>query len=164
MEFLLAKSQFLLIPTPDNLSSLSLLSSKLDERLLLTSKDRQGSPESNYTEFYIEILTELGDAHFTHFRNYNESLLHYSKAFDRGKDFFGDIYNRHCAELLERIGRVNKSVDRFKTYLECHELAGKIYKNIYGAHHKAILRMGKRGKDELEETINQTLTNSRQLE
>jgi hypothetical protein len=59
----------------------------------------------------------MGDFYQDYLKHPSEALKHYTKALERGRELYGDIYNKSCAGLLERIGRANKTVDRFKTYL-----------------------------------------------
>lgn len=55
-------------------------------------------------------------------------------------------------------------MDRFKTYLECNELALKIYRSIYGPHHKTIARLGGRRVKEEDESIDLSLMSNSHYE
>ncbi len=106
----------------------------------------------------------MGDMHQDYLKAPSEALRNYGKALQRGIEFFGDIYNRSCAGLLERIGRANRSVDRFRTYLECNELAIKIYRSIYGPHHKTLVALGSRRAKEVNEPIDLSLISNSHYE
>lgn len=101
MEFLQAKTRLMQNPSLSALQLLTDLATRIEEKLQAEHTQGEQQPAGScLSELYIEVYTELGDSCFLLFRNSQDALGYYARAFERARAFFGDIYNEQCAKLL----------------------------------------------------------------